>query len=126
MPCYTRTWSHLFTHFKRFFAKKPLAFRDSLSEIFTIANLRHTVSRAWTCAKSEFRLGWMKLCSIDNKSSVTVSSMFFVSFLLIIPEKPIFVFGSSTLIFLTFFLALFNRLIPFVKSFVPAHVPVFN
>ena len=37
-----------------------------LSEILTIANLRHAASRVWTCAESEFRLYWMKLCSSDN------------------------------------------------------------
>ena len=37
-----------------------------LSEILTIANLRHAVSRIWTCAETEFRLSWMKLCSSDN------------------------------------------------------------
>ena len=38
-----------------------------LSEIFTIANLRHVVSRVWTCAEPEFRLSWMNLCSSDNR-----------------------------------------------------------
>ena len=37
-----------------------------LSEILTIANLRHAASRVWTCAESEFRLCGMKLCSSDN------------------------------------------------------------
>ena len=37
-----------------------------LSEILTIANLRHAASRVWTCAEPEFRLSWMKLCSSDN------------------------------------------------------------
>ena len=37
-----------------------------LSEIVTIANLRHATSRVWTCAESEFRLWWMKLYSSDN------------------------------------------------------------
>ena len=36
-----------------------------LSEILTIANLRHA-SRVWTCAEPEFRLSWMNLCSSDN------------------------------------------------------------
>ena len=36
------------------------------SEILTIANLRHAGSKVWTCAESEFRLCWMKLCSSDN------------------------------------------------------------
>ena len=37
-----------------------------LSEILTIANLRHAASRVWTCAEPEFRLSWMKLCGSDN------------------------------------------------------------
>ena len=42
--------------------------RDHLfmSEILTIANLRHATSRAWTCAEPEIRLCWMNLCSSDN------------------------------------------------------------
>ena len=35
-------------------------------QILTIANLRHAASRVWTCAESEFRLSWMKLCNSDN------------------------------------------------------------
>ena len=38
-----------------------------LSEILTIANLRHTARRVWTCAKSELRLCWRKLCNSDKK-----------------------------------------------------------
>ena len=38
----------------------------SLSEILTIANLRHAASRIWICAEPEFRLSWIKLCSSDN------------------------------------------------------------
>ena len=37
-----------------------------LSEILTVANLRLPASRVWTCAESEFRLFWTKLCSSDN------------------------------------------------------------
>ena len=37
-----------------------------LSEILTIANLWHAISRVWTCTESEFRFCWMKLCSSDN------------------------------------------------------------
>ena len=37
-----------------------------LSEILTIANLRHAASRIWACAEPEFRFSWMKLCSSDN------------------------------------------------------------
>ena len=38
----------------------------ALSEILTIAILRHTASRVWTCAEPEFRRNWVKLCSSDN------------------------------------------------------------
>ena len=37
-----------------------------LSEILTIANLRHAANRVWTCAESESRLCWMKLCCGDS------------------------------------------------------------
>ena len=37
-----------------------------MSEILTIANLRHAASRFWTCAEPEFRQSWMKVCSSDN------------------------------------------------------------
>ena len=38
-----------------------------LSEILTIANLRHATSRIWTCAEPEFRLCWVQVvCSNDN------------------------------------------------------------
>ena len=37
-----------------------------LPDILTITNLRHAASRVWTCAESEFRLCWRKLCSSDN------------------------------------------------------------
>ena len=36
------------------------------SEILTIAYLRHTVDRVWTCTELEFRLSWMGLCSSNN------------------------------------------------------------
>ena len=39
-----------------------------LSEFFAIANLRHASSRIWTCAESEFRFCWMKLCRSDNRN----------------------------------------------------------
>ena len=38
----------------------------ALSEILTIAILRHAASRIWTCAEPVFRLWLMKLCSSDN------------------------------------------------------------
>ena len=37
-----------------------------LSEIFTIANLRHAASIIWTFTKSALSLSSMKLCSSDN------------------------------------------------------------
>ena len=40
--------------------------RGLLSEILTIANLRHTASKILNSAEPEFRLSWMKLCSSDN------------------------------------------------------------
>ena len=39
---------------------------DRLSEILTITNLQHAVSRIWTSAEPEFRLCWMKVCSSDS------------------------------------------------------------
>ena len=45
---------------------KPYFQPGPLSEILTIANLRHAASRIWTSAEPEFRLCWMKLCSSDN------------------------------------------------------------
>ena len=38
-----------------------------LSEILTIANLRHTAGKIWTCAETEFKIRWKKLCSSDNR-----------------------------------------------------------
>ena len=45
---------------------KPYFQPRTLSEILTITNLWHVVSRIWTCAEPEFRLRWMKLCHGDN------------------------------------------------------------
>ena len=42
-----------------------------MSEILTIANLRHAASRIWTCAEPEFSLSWMKLCSSDNHFKIS-------------------------------------------------------
>ena len=42
-----------------------------MSEILTNANLRHTASRVWTCAETEFKLSWMKFCSSDNHYTTT-------------------------------------------------------
>ena len=39
---------------------------EPLLEIPTIAKIRHTARRTWTCAEPEFRLSWMKLRSSDN------------------------------------------------------------
>ena len=44
----------------------PYFLPGPLSDIITIANLWHVASRVRTCAESEFRLCWMKLCSTDN------------------------------------------------------------
>ena len=38
-----------------------------VSEIPTIANLWHPVSRVWACAEPELRPWWMRLCSSDNQ-----------------------------------------------------------
>ena len=45
---------------------KPYLQPEPLSEILTIANLRHAASRIWTSAEPKFRLSWIKLCSSDN------------------------------------------------------------
>ena len=50
-----------------------------LSEILTIANLRHAASRIWTCAEPVFRLWWMKLCSSDNHSTTALSVRYWLS-----------------------------------------------
>ena len=41
---------------------KPYFQPGPLSEMLTIADLRHATSRIWTCAEPEFRFCWMKLC----------------------------------------------------------------
>ena len=47
-----------------------------LSEILTIVNLRHVVSRIWTCAEPEFKLCRMKLCnSVNHFTTAPVSSV---------------------------------------------------
>ena len=38
-------------------------------QIPTVTNLWHAVSRTWTCVEPEFRLCWIKLCSIFNTTS---------------------------------------------------------
>ena len=47
-------------------ASTPYFQRGPLSEILTIANLRHAANRAWTCTEYNFRPCWMKLCISDN------------------------------------------------------------
>ena len=47
-------------------ALTPCFLTRPLSEIITIADLRHAASWIWTCAEAEFRLCWMKLCSTDH------------------------------------------------------------
>ena len=44
----------------------PYFHSEPLSEILSIANFRQTLSRISTCAESEFRRCWMRLCSSDN------------------------------------------------------------
>ena len=51
-----------------------------LSKILTTANLRHVAIRVWTCAESEFRLCWMRLCSSDNNFTTAPYSAFFKIF----------------------------------------------
>ena len=45
---------------------KPYVQVGSLSEILTIANLRHTANRIPACTESEFRFCWMNFCCCDN------------------------------------------------------------
>ena len=46
--------------FTPYFQPRPL------SQILIITNFQHAASRVWSCAESEFRFCWMKLCSSDN------------------------------------------------------------
>ena len=41
----------------------------------TILNLWHVASRTWICAKPEFRLCWMKLCSSDTHYATVLWSI---------------------------------------------------
>ena len=52
-----------------------------LSEIFTIANLRHVASRVWACAELEFRLSRMKLCSKDMLYTMLALFFFLIFFI---------------------------------------------
>ena len=54
-----------FNQYGPYFQPRPL------SEILTIANLRHTASRIWTCAEPEFRLRRIKLCSSNNHYTIS-------------------------------------------------------
>ena len=45
-----------------------------LSEILTIANVRHAPSRAGTCAEPEFRVYRMKLCSSKMNDKIQTQS----------------------------------------------------
>ena len=44
---------------------KPYLQPGPLSEILTITDLQHVINRGWIYGKPEFRLCWMKLCSIE-------------------------------------------------------------
>ena len=59
-----------------------------LSEILTIANLRHATSRVWTCAEPEFRLGWMKLRISDKQRRHNVILILFTDVILIYLQSP--------------------------------------
>ena len=54
--------------FKLYFQSGPL------SEILNFPNLWRAASSVWTCAKLEFRLSWMKLCSTGKHYT---TSLFF-------------------------------------------------
>ena len=60
-----------------------------MSEILTIANLRHAASRVWTCAEPEFRLSWMKLCSSDNHHTTAPLMIFNLSGFLMVLVGPL-------------------------------------
>ena len=66
-----------------------------LSEILTIANLWHAVSKVWTCAESEFRLCWTKLYSIDNLDKLD-NTIFWKSLSKEMCAKSLNFFGSPT------------------------------
>ena len=66
-----------------------------LSEILTIANLRHGASKVWNCAESEFRLCWTKLCSIDNLNKLD-KTIFWKSLSKEMCAKNLKFFGSPT------------------------------
>ena len=55
----------------------PYSQPEPLSEILTIANLRHAASRVWTCAEPQFRLCWMKLRRSNNLRQALSSKQYF-------------------------------------------------
>ena len=61
---------------------QPYFHPGPLSEILTIVNLWHTTSRVWTYAETEFRLSWMKLCSIDNRYTTVPQLWTFTEYVL--------------------------------------------
>ena len=57
---------------------KPYVQVGSLSEILTIANLRHTANRIPACTESEFRFCWMNFCCSDNHCTTAPSLLWLV------------------------------------------------
>ena len=78
MNCFCRMvdWRKAFTPYSQLWP---------LSEILTIANLWHIASRVWTCAESESRLCWIKLCSSDNQYTMET----LLTFLALLPYSSI-------------------------------------
>ena len=55
-----------------------------------LTNLRHSVSRVWTCAKLEYRLSWLKLKEFPKVShSGQDSSLYYFRDLLVRPMLPL-------------------------------------
>ena len=97
---------------------KPYFQPGPLSEILTIANLRHAASRIWTCAEPEFRLCWMKLCSSDNHYTTAPHRILF-SF----SERSVFIYiGVKPEIELSFILSYIGSVI---TNFTPQKVKNF-
>ena len=57
-------------------AVKPYIQLGPLSEILTITNLRHNAIRTWTCAETEFRFCWKKLCSSDTNMALKFDNFY--------------------------------------------------
>ena len=55
---------------------KEFRFISSRTIFLTIANLRHVLSRIWTCAEPDFRFYWMKLWCSDDQYT-TASYLFY-------------------------------------------------